>query len=210
MVDRKVYCEDALKWLPKNKKNPCIITSLPEMEEMGMKIKEYELFFRNAAYLCLESVLDSGYCIFLQTDRKHHGWVDKGFWITDEAYKLGFHMIWKKIAITKDLGKTDLFRPTYSTMLCYTKEGKVGKALPDVIESGEKTYTHAFGMNAVLLCCRYIKEQGIKKIVDPFCGSGTTLAAANFMGLAAVGVEIDKRLCSSAQKLEFTTKSPQD
>ena len=99
MPERKVYCEDALEWLLKNKKNPSIITSLPEMEEMKMKIKEYESFFRQSARLCLDSVNDSGYCIFLQTDRKHHGWVDKGYWISDEAYKLGYHTVWKKIVI---------------------------------------------------------------------------------------------------------------
>jgi hypothetical protein len=210
MPERKVYCEDALEWLLKNKKNPCIITSLPEMEEMKMKIKEYESFFRHSAHLCLDSVNDSGYCIFLQTDRKHHGWVDKGYWITDEAYKLGYHTVWKKIVITKDVGKTDLFRPTYSTMLCFTKDGKVGKPIPDVIEGGEKTYTHGFGVNAVNLCCKYVKEAGIKKVVDPFCGSGTTLAIANNLGLSAIGVEIDKRLCEIALKLKITTKSPQD
>jgi hypothetical protein len=198
---RKVFCQDALQWLVKNKEITCIITSVPEMDELKLDIKEYESFFRNAAKLIFEAITDDGYAIFLQTDRKHHGWIDKGFWITDEAMKLGFHTVWKKIALTRDVGKADLFRPTYSNMLCFTRKGKVGKVLPDVITAGEKTYTHAFGIEAVTLCVQYAKDQGIKTIVDPFCGSGTTLAVANQMGLDAIGVEIDKKYCEMSRKL---------
>jgi len=176
---------------------------MPEMEEMQMNIKDYEVFFREAANLCFSSVKDDGYCIFLQTDRKHHGWVDKGYWITDESRKLGFHTVWKKVALTREVGKADLFRPTYSTMLCFTKKGGVGKLFPDVIYSGEKTYTHAFGVEAVILCVKYAKEQGIKKVVDPFCGSGTTLAVANALGLDAVGVDIEKKACEMARGLKL-------
>lgn len=204
MPSRQVVCQDSLTWLPKNGGNSCIITSMPEMEEVNMNIKDYEVFFRAAARACFEAVKDDGYCIFLQTDRKYHGWVDKGYWITDVSRDVGFHTVWKKIAITKDVGKADLFRPTYSTMLCFTKKGKVGKLFPDVIDSGDKTYTHAFGVNAVALCVEYVKDQGIKKVVDPFCGSGTTLAVANEMGLDAIGVDIAKKYCEMARKLKIT------
>ena len=170
---------------------------------MKMTAKPYEEFFRTAAKACLESTKEDGYCIFLQTDRKHHGWIDKSYFITDEAYKLGYHMVWKKISLTRDVGKADLFRPTYSTMVCYTKKGKVGKVMPDVVLSGEKTYTHGFGIEAVSLCVEYAKAQGIKRVVDPFCGSGTTLAVANAYGLDAVGVEISKRYCEMSRKLKL-------
>jgi len=203
MPERQVICQDSLKWLPKNGNNKCIITSIHAMEEVNMKLKEYDPFFRSAAVACLEAVKDDGYCIFLQTDRKYHGWVDKGYWITDEAMKLGFHMVWKKIVLNRDVGKADLFRPTYSVMLCYTKKGLVGKLFPDVIMTGEKTYTHAFGIDAVTLCIEYIKSRGIKKVVDPFCGSGTTLAVANKFGLDAIGIDIAKEYCEKARKLKI-------
>jgi len=203
MPERHVYCKDSLKWLPKNGNNKCIITSIPEMEELDLNLKDYEVFFRSAAIACLQSIKHDGYCIFLQTDRKYHGWLDKGFWITDEAFKLGFHMVWKKIVLNRDIGKADLFRPTYSVMLCYTKDGLVGKLFPDVIMSGDKTYTHAFGVNAVSLCVEYVKSRGIKTVVDPFCGSGTTLAVANKFGLNAIGVDIAKEYCEMARKLKI-------
>jgi hypothetical protein len=173
------------------------------MEEMKLTAKPYEEFFRRAAKTCLQAVRDDGYCIFLQTDRKHHGWIDKGFFLTDEAYQLGFHMVWKKISLTRDVGKADLFRPTYSMMYCFTKKGKVGKVFPDVVLSGEKTYTHGFGVDAVSLGVEYAKSQGVKKVVDPFCGSGTTLAVANAYGLEATGIEISKRYCEMSRKLKL-------
>jgi SAM-dependent methyltransferase len=203
MAHRKVVCQDALKWLSSNKMLECIVTSMPEMEEVNLKIKEYESFFRSAAKACFTSMAPNGYCIFLQTDRKYHGWVDKGYWITDEARAMGFHTVWKKIALTKEVGKADLFRPTYSTMLCFTKDGNVGKLFPDVIYSGEKTYTHAFGVDSVTMCIEYAKSQGVKGVVDPFCGSGTTLAVANKLGLHAIGVDISKEACAAARKLKI-------
>ncbi len=200
-VTRKIFCEDALQWLPKHTGLDAILTSLPEMEEMDMNVKEYEAFFRDAAAKCFASVQEDGYCIFMQTDRKHHGLLDKSYWITDEAREQGFHTIWRKIALKRDVGKVDLFRPTYSYMLCFTKKGKVGKPLPDVIEAGETTYTHGFGIEAVKLCVQYVKTSGIKTVVDPFCGSGTTLAVANALGLHAIGVELSPKFCKMAKDL---------
>ena len=203
MPTRQVVCGDSLEWLPKQKNLDCIMASLPEMEELGMNVTEYEVFFRTATALCLEAVKEDGYCIFLQTDRKHHGLIDKQYLVTDEAYQQGYHTVWKKIALKKDPGKTDLYRPGYSHMTCFTKKGKVGKSLPDVVFAGETTYTHAFGVDAVALCMQYAKENGVKTVVDPFCGSGTTLAVANAMGLNAVGVEILKKYCEMARKLKI-------
>lgn len=201
--ERTIYCQDAIPWLASHKKLDSIVTSIPEMDEVKLTFKEYVPFFRNVARLCLEAVKDKGYCIFLQTDRKYKGWVDKSYLISDEANKLGIRMIWHKIALRTEVGKADLFRPTYSHMLCYSKEGAIGIPVTDVVQRGEVTYANGFGIDAVKLVIEFLKKHKIKSVVDPFVGSGTVAAVANAMGLKAVGVDIDKKQCVKAKALQI-------
>lgn len=201
---RVVHCEDAMKWLPRQTKLDSIVTSVPEMDEVGLPFEDYIIFFREAARLCLAAVKPKGYCIFLQTDRKYKGWIDKSYYINDEAQKMGVRLLWHKIALRTEVGKTDLFRPTYSHMLCFSKEGSIGIPVPDVVYRGEMTYPNAFGLDAVKLVIQYLKDNKVKKVVDPFVGSGTTLAVANAYGLDAVGVDIEKKQCEKARKLKLS------
>lgn len=201
VTKREVHCGDALAWLPRQKELDCIVTSIPEMEEVGLSVGAYEPFFRKAVHLCLEAVKDTGYAVFLQTDRKYKGWLDKSYWCSSEAATAGFTMVWHKIALRQKPGTSGLFRPTYSHMLCYSKKGKVGPLFPDVMERGDVTYENAFGVEAVKAVLSYVKAQGAKTVVDPFAGSGTTLALANAMGLKAVGVDIDPKQCAKARAL---------
>ena len=114
---RTIHCQDAIPWLEKQKGLDAIVTSIPEMDEMDMTFAEYIPFFCGAARRCLEAVKETGYCIFLQTDRKYKGWVDKSYLITGEAEALGIRLLWHKIALRVDVGKADLYRPGYSHML---------------------------------------------------------------------------------------------
>jgi hypothetical protein len=123
--------------------------------------------------------------------------------ISDEARQRGFRMIWHKIALRKEVGKADLYRPTYSHMLCYSKKGKIGIPVTDVVAYSDVTYSNGFGKDAVTLVLKYLKANGIKMVYDPFVGSGTTLAVANQLGMHAVGVDIDPIQCRKARMLRF-------
>jgi hypothetical protein len=202
--NRIIHCQDAIPWLKSHTKLDSIVTSIPEMDELDMTFKEYIPFFRNTANLCLNAVKNTGYCIFLQTDRKYKGWVDKSYLISDEANKLGIQMIWRKIALRTDVGKADIFRPTYSHMLCFSKDGPIGIPVADVILRGNITYANGFGIDAVKRVIKFLKKHKIKTVIDPFVGSGTVVAVANAMGLHAVGIDIDKKQCKLAEKLQIT------
>ena len=200
-TDRQIFCKDAVAWLKTQKNLDCIVTSVPEMEEVHLSKDKYEVFLKDAAKLCMEAVKDTGYVIFLQTDRKQKGWIDKSYIISDAACELKIPMIWHKIALRQDVGTSGLFRPTFSHMLCYSKKGKVGPVFPDVLERGSVTYENAFGIEAVKAVLEYVKKQGVKTVVDPFVGSGTTVALANKMGLKGIGVDIDPKQCKKAMTL---------
>jgi tRNA/tmRNA/rRNA uracil-C5-methylase (TrmA/RlmC/RlmD family) len=48
----------------------------------------------------------------------------------------------------------------------------------------------------------------IRKVLDPFCGTGTTMLAAIKTGRSSIGVEIDRAYCQMAlRRLERETRS---
>lgn len=50
----------------------------------------------------------------------------------------------------------------------------------------------------VSLPTRCIAASGATSVLDPFCGSGTTLRAAKDLGITGIGVELEERHCRSA------------
>lgn len=52
----------------------------------------------------------------------------------------------------------------------------------------------------VSLPTRCIEATGAKSVLDPFCGSGTTLRAASDLGIRGVGFELEKKFCDLAVK----------
>jgi tRNA G10 N-methylase Trm11 len=68
---------------------------------------------------------------------------------------------------------------------------------------GTMTWSRAMGSAACEAAVRFVAATGARTIVDPFCGVGSVLAAANAHGLDAIGVEISRRRASRARKLTW-------
>jgi DNA modification methylase len=86
----------------------------------------------------------------------------------------------------------------------------------DVIDweySGESFHPNQKPVGAMAkLIAAYADEKTF--VIDPFCGSGTTLLAARACGVSAVGIEIEERFCEvaamrlSQQVLDFERRAP--
>lgn len=193
---------DALEWCKDNTRcHRGIITSLPELSEVKLTEDEYLKFLRQSAKSVLECITDKGYAIFIQTDRKKRGWIDKSYYITDEAYKAGFRMMWHKIALIKRVDVTDQYKPTYSHCLCFSKKGTSAPSTPDVIHRGQILYKNGLGLDAVSMCLSFLKSHHITTVIDPFVGKGSVLRVAKQMGFTGIGIDIDPEQCERTRFL---------
>ena len=207
---RSVECTDALAWL---KSQPTltgssIITSLPDFSEFpSLTITEWQSWFIETSALVLSKCPDEGVTIFYQSDIKHEGvWIDKAFLCQKAAEIQGHALLWHKIVCRAPAGSITFGRPAYSHMLCFSKgvRADISKSTADVItDPGKVTWTRGMGFKACLLACRYVLESTVTRtIVDPFCGHGTVLAAANELGLDAIGIEIGRTRAKKARALQ--------
>lgn len=212
----QILCQDSLAWLKSQPSHsiPNCVTGIPDMNELGKgtTFDEYLKFFKQSAQCIFQKVKEDGYCIFIQTDRKYEGQlIDKSYLLTDIAYKCGLKLMWHKIVCQRDVGKKDLFRPTYSHFLCYTIRGTPGEAFADVFPVGSKLYDNATPYNAAQAAAEFISKQ-IKKqkkdsntfkydVIDPFVGQGTIGVAMISKELSFFGIDIDKTQCRLSEEL---------
>jgi len=61
------------------------------------------------------------------------------------------------------------------------------------------SWSRAMGAAACEVAIRFISTTGARVVVDPFCGQGSALAAANAYDLDAIGVELSKRRAAKAR-----------
>lgn len=180
---------------------PAMVTSLPEMSELGMKEKEYISFLRTTIPILLLSVEKKGYAMFIQTDRKHRGLIDKSYYLTESAYKLKMRMMFHKICLIRDVNSNDKYKPTYSHVVCYSRHGTPGCSTPDVFERGDTLYEHGMGDNACRICLEFLQRKHITEVCDPFVGQGTSLRMADDMGFTGVGLDIDESQIEICKRL---------
>lgn len=213
MPERTVYCEDAIPWLRAHQKDggrAAVISSLPDAAETGMEIPVWQSWFTGAAQLAMTYAHPDCTAIFYQTDRKGDSQTySKAHLLFKAAARCGMTMLWHKIAMRREPGKIDLFRPGYTHLIAFSMRGGPGgrdALTPDVFLAGEMAYENAMGQSAAAIAAHFAARARPALICDPFCGSGTVLATANALGIDAIGVDLDPAQCDRARALQLSTR----
>lgn len=210
---REVFCTDAIEWLKNfnEKQGFSFLGSLPDYSEFPtLTLEEWKNWFQETAELILSKTSPDGVTIFFQSDIKHESlWVDKSFIVQKAAEKLGHNLLWHKILCRMSPGTITFGRPSYSHMLCFSKTVRpdLGKSTADVVaDIGEKTWVRGMGLEASLIASEFVlKQTQTKTLVNPFCGEGSALAAANFVGLNAIGIERSPKRAEKARVLKVSS-----
>jgi hypothetical protein len=215
MSERTVHCADAIEWLKSQDSliGCSLIASLPDISEFqGYSLSRWKEWFLETSTLILSKCPDDGVTVFYQSDIKHEGsWVDKGYLCQKAAEAAGMETLWHKIVCRYPPGTITFGRPAFSHMLCFSKGIRVdvSKSTMDVLpDIGDKTWERGMGMEACLLASKFILTQtNTRTIVHPFCGEGSMLAAANSMGLNAVGIDRSPKRTEKARTLKLILES---
>lgn len=209
---RTIYCEDAIAWLEKHPilENSSLIASLPDISEFQQfTLAEWKNWFIQTAKLVLSKTPDDGVTLFYQSDIKVDGiWIDKAYIIQKAAEELGHELLFHKIACRYNAGTITFGRPAYSHILCFSKKLRLdpAKNSADVLpELGDKSWVRGMGIEACLMIAKFLKEQTSTEIlIHPFCGEGSQLAAANFYGLKAIGIDRGTKRAEKAGQLQIS------
>lgn len=208
-----MYPADALDWIKSAEisSDSSFVASLPDISEFpDLTESSWRDWFVNTAELILNKTPANGVTVFFQSDIRLAGrWVDKGYLCYVAAERSGHSLVWHKIAARVAPGKPTFGRAGYSHILCFAR-GVTAKfppphSTPDILEHvGEKTWTRGMGLDACLFVAKFIAQQ-IKSrvIINPFCGHGSMLAAANAVGCDAIGIEKSPKRAKKAGLLQL-------
>jgi hypothetical protein len=189
----------------------------------------YELMMRLTVGNCI--VLLQSDTRMMTNKRATYEWVDKSFLASEAAVKSNCTLLWHKLVLlSKDMNNRSTGRPCYSHLLCYVKnsplihephpEGLItieeaskyyysyrpgDFAIPDVFYRGEMFWTRGIGADCCYAGLIFLKEiVKCDEVIDPFCGCGTVLAMANFLGMHSIGIDISPARCKKSRKLLVT------
>jgi hypothetical protein len=207
MASRTVHHGDGIAFLTRGPlpDDHAIVTSLPDHSELpALGVAGWRTWFVETVALACRAVTDDAVAIFYQTDVKHDGrWIDKAHLVLCGADAAGSHPLWHKVVCRVAPGTTTFGRPAYAHVVCVSRARRLapGASTPDVLPAlGAMTWSRAMGAAACEMAARFVAAIGARTIVDPFCGYGSILAAANAHGLDAIGVELSRRRVSHARR----------
>ncbi len=210
---REVVWADALPWLRERGTiaGACVVTSLPDVSETGQALPVWRAWFDEAARLAVAAVPAESAALFFQSDIKRDGeWIDKGALVLRAAEAAGARVLFHKIVLRRPAGTLTAGRPGFTHFIAVSRALRCPDVLPipDVIaDAGEQKWVRAMGVRAAGHAVRFARDTvgavlGARPtVVDPFCGVGTVLAAANALGLDAIGVEKNRKRAEQARVL---------
>jgi len=204
---REVVHDDALAWLRAHPALPgaSLVTSLPDVSELGLGAEQWRAFFAEAARLCLQATPPEGLTIFFQTDNRVDGrWVSKAGLVLAAAAELEVPVLWHKVVCRRPPGTRLSGRPGFSHLLAFSRLATVPaeRSSPDVLPGlGELPWSHSMGLAAAeeALATIQLASPGTRVVLAPFCGIGTVLAVANRHGLDAIGIERNRKRAERAR-----------
>ncbi len=209
MLNREVFCDDALAWLERyqDQGGVSFLGSLPDVSEFQTwSLPQWKEWFQATAALILTKTSPEGVTIFFQSDIKHEGlWIDKAFLIQKTAELLDQKLLFHKIFCRAVPGTVMFGRPSYSHLLAFSRTvvPDLARSTADVFpDLGDKTWVRGMGLEASLFAANFVlKHTTTRTLVNPFCGEGSVLAAANHVGLRAVGIERSPKRAEKARLL---------
>lgn len=202
---REIYEGDAFTLLPElnfGEGRKAFFTSPPDMDELKTveQVEQYSEWLRSAVKAMVERLNDQDFLVVFITDRKFKGGqISKPALIMSEIP--ADWLVWHKIQLRRAAGKSNNFRPTYSHLLCFSPKGTGGVAFADVLEVGDEKHKNSIPEPTVQAVTSFFEKQGVKTVVDPFCGEGHNLAWAERAGMRAVGIDIDPVMVAKANEV---------
>jgi len=210
-VRRVVHCAEAVAWLRARGRidGASVVTSLPDVSEVGRPLAEWQAWFVATARLMVETVADEAVAVFFQSDIKRDGtWIDKGALAIRGAEAAGARVLFHKIVCRRPPGSVTGGRPGFTHLIAVSRALRCPDVLPipDVIvDAGPQLWVRAMGVRAAAHAVRFARDQArAQLIVDPFCGVGTVLAVANALGVSAFGVEKSAKRAEQSRRVEVT------
>jgi hypothetical protein len=97
---------------------------------------------------------------------------------------------------------------SYVHLLCFSRDHVMngGWLTPDLLpHRGRMLWKRGMGLRAAEAAIRYIALHvpHCHTVLDPFCGSGSSLAMANVFGLHAIGVDHSRKRCQQAVSIDI-------
>jgi len=190
-----------------------IITSLPDHSELpALGVRGWQAWFIATVALACRALADDAVAVFFQTDVKHDGrWIDKSHLVLCGADAAESHVLWHKVVCRVPPGTITFGRPAYAHLVCLSRTRRLaaGASTADVLPAlGAMSWSRAMGSAACEAAVRFVAQTGARTVVDPFCGLGSVLAAANAYGLDAVGVELSRRRARRARTAVHPASDP--